>query len=126
MLMNNKRLGTQFERQMCEILKRQGWWVHFLSPNEKGQQPFDIVAVKDDVPIAIDCKTSSKRIIRISRLEEDQKTAFNLWLSRGNSKAYIAVKYKSKVYMIPFTYLEHEEAVDLDQWGAYYEIKVSM
>lgn len=124
MKMNNKRIGTLFERQMCSILKERGWWVHFLAPNEKGQQPFDIIAVKDDVPIAIDCKTSVKRVIAMSRLEDDQKTAFNLWLARGNTRAYIAVKYKNKVYMIPFTYLEHEGAVDLEQWGAYYEVSM--
>ena len=120
--MNNKRLGTQFEREMCSLLKQGGWWVHFLSPNEKGQQPFDIIAVKDDVPIAIDCKTSVRKTFPISRLEEDQKTAFNLWLARGNTRAYVAIKYKNKVYMIPFTYLEHEEVVDLEQWVAYYEV----
>lgn len=122
--MNNKLIGNRFEKEMCEILKQHGWWVHFLSPNEKGQQPFDIIAVRDDVPIAIDCKTSAKRVITMRRLEEDQKTAFNLWLARGNTRAFIAVKYNGKVYMIPFTYLEHEGAVDLEQWVAYYEVSV--
>ena len=57
--MNNKRRGTEFERQMCDILAKKGYWVHFIVPDARGAQPFDIIACRDGRPVAIDCKTSS-------------------------------------------------------------------
>ena len=45
--MNNKDIGNQFEREICEILAKNGWWVHFISPNKSGAQPVDIIAVRD-------------------------------------------------------------------------------
>ena len=45
--MNNKIIGTAFEKEMCELLANRGYWVHFITPDNRGAQPFDIIAVKD-------------------------------------------------------------------------------
>ena len=115
--MNNKRLGNNWEKQFTEILASKGFWVHFITPNIAGQQPFDIIAVKDNRPYAIDCKTAVKPIFPLSRLEDNQVNAFELWLQCGNDNALVAVKYGDKYYQIPYDYLKIVGKVDLRKWG---------
>ena len=108
-MVNNKQLGTDFEQEVCQWLKEHQWWVHFFSPDRTGSQPFDIIAVKDGLAIAIDAKTSSTHRFSIDRLEENQKTSFDLWLKRGNHMPYVVVKYEGQ--MIWLTYWEHPPEV---------------
>lgn len=111
--MNNKKLGTSWEQECAEILSKKGFWVHFITPNVAGQQPFDLIAVKDDRPYAIDCKTTIKNIFPLSRLEENQLTAFDLWLRCGNRHCLIAIKYDGKFYQVPYEWLAETGKVDL-------------
>ena len=67
--MNNKRLGTAFEREFCELLAARGFWVHFMSPSASGAQPCDIIACRNNTPYLFDCKTCEKDTFLISRLE---------------------------------------------------------
>ena len=120
--MNNKRLGTAFEKRVCDMLNRDGWWVHFIEPKQNGAQPFDIIAVKRGRSIAMDCKTSSSNRFSIKRLEDNQVLAFEKWLSCGNSEPCVVVRYKEDVYMIPYLYLKQKEVVSLEdmvwaKWG---------
>ena len=39
--MNNKKLGTEFEREAVTLLSQKGYWVHFITPDSRGSQPFD-------------------------------------------------------------------------------------
>lgn len=118
--MNNKRKGNNFERKMCEILADDGWWVHFLSPDGRGAQPFDIIAVRDGIPAAIDCKTCEDHIFRLSRLEDNQVNAFAKWMACGNELAYLAVLYRGDVYMIYYKQLVRKGNVDLNKMEARY------
>lgn len=111
--MNNKKLGTDFENEFCEKLSRMGYWVHFLNPAPDGGQPFDIVAAKDGVAYAFDCKTSVSRTFSINRLEENQKLSFELWMKRGNNIPRVAIKYRDRIYIILYTVLKKYKTVDL-------------
>jgi Holliday junction resolvase len=113
--LNNKRLGTEFEREFCELMAAKGWWVHFITPAANGGQPFDVIAVKSGTALAIDCKTSVKRLFSINRLEENQKLAFEKWIRCGNNDPMIAVKYKEHVYLLPYERLKNEEVIDLEK-----------
>lgn len=113
--MNNKRLGTEFEREVVTLLSKQGYWVHFITPDSKGSQPFDIIASKDDRPIVADCKTSSKKWFSISRLEENQIMAFELWFNKGNRCAFVFIKYNDKIYQIPFRMIEGLRRINLEE-----------
>lgn len=120
--MNNKELGTQFEQEMCEMLKQDGWWVHFIEPKPNGAQPFDIIAVKQGRAIAVDCKTSATSRFDIKRLEDNQICAFEKWIACGNSMPYVAVRYCGEVYMIDYIYLKNRKVIDLEEmkwakWG---------
>jgi Holliday junction resolvase len=112
--MNNKRLGTAFEREMCEILAAQGYWVHFIVPDARGAQPFDIIAVKDGKALAIDCKTCAADSFSVSRLEDNQIMAFNKWRACGNETPVIAVKHAEKIYYIDYSRLLQEKRIKLE------------
>lgn len=111
--MNNKALGTAFEKKLCKKLADLDYWVHFISPDNRGAQPFDIVAVKNNIPIAIDCKTSARSVFPYDRLEDNQKLAFEKWLRCGNEYAVIAVKFKERIYFIEYEWLEEEGKLKL-------------
>lgn len=122
---NNKRLGNAFERKMCELLADDGWWVHFIQPDARGMQPFDIIAVQDGTAIAIDCKTCEDHIFRLSRLEDNQRLAFQKWKSCGNSFAMLAVLYDGDVYMIDYDVLAKYGKVDFNCMEAkYHDVQI--
>lgn len=111
--MNNKKIGTQFEREFCDLLASRGYWVHFLSPAPSGAQPFDVIAVKDGRAWCYDCKTSTKRVFGFERLEQNQIMAFERWMKCGNTIPRIAVKYENKVYIVNYKVLKEVKRVNL-------------
>lgn len=113
--MNNKKLGTDFEREAVKFLSQNGYWVHFLTPDSRGNQPFDIIASKNDEPVVFDCKTSSVKWFGISRLEENQIMAFELWHKKGNKKAFILIKYNEEIYQIPYRMLNALQKINLEE-----------
>lgn len=114
-MISNKRLGTEFEQEVCDILARSGYWVHFITPDARGAQPFDIIAVKDGIALAIECKTldESKRYFPLSRLEENQLFAFDRWMKCGNAEPTILVKHGERYVTIPYSKLRSEGRVDM-------------
>lgn len=113
--MNNKKRGTEFEKTFCRLLREEGYWVHFLSPDNRGAQPFDIIAVRDGQAFAIDCKTSVKPYITVDRLQDNQIFAFELWLEKGNLNPLIAVLYDDTVYVVDYLVLKRNGRVNLNE-----------
>lgn len=113
---SNKKLGTDFEKAVCKRFQEKGYWVHFLSPDHRGAQPFDIIAVKDGFAFAIECKTlsDSQKYFNISRIEENQKMAFEKWISCGNGMPMIAVWHKDKFTMISWDDLKQEGKIKVE------------
>ena len=105
--MNNKKLGTNFEKEMVEILSKKGYWVTMLTPKQHvGSQPADLIAIKDNKPILIDCKTCKKHSFPISRIEQNQWNASKKFLKCGNTEYYIAIKCEENIYMIPINTID--------------------
>ena len=99
--MNNKKLGSDFELELCEKLSEYGFWVHPLNMNKAGQ-PADIIAVRKKNAHLIDAKVCSSRGFALSRVEENQETAMTLWNECGNGQGWFAMKVPTnEVYMIP-------------------------
>ncbi len=111
--MNNKKLGTQFEQEFCEYLANCGWWVHFISPDMTGSQPFDIIAVKGGKAVAIDCKTCVAKNFSINRLEDNQILAFKRWHKCGNDNTFIAIKHENEVYICDFVRLWEQRIIPI-------------
>lgn len=110
----NKRLGMLWEREFCEMLAGRGFWVHFIAPDARGAQPFDVVAVKNKIAYAFDCKTSCTDIFSFDRLEHNQVMAFEKWIKAGNTEPYIAVKYCDNIYLIKYSELKYMHKCRLD------------
>ena len=99
--MNNKTLGNNFEQDLCEKLSEYGFWTHNLAMNKAGQ-PADIIAVKNKIAYLIDAKVCSNRGFALSRVEENQELAMNLWDERGNGQGWFALKVPTEeIYMLP-------------------------
>lgn len=115
MIMNNKQIGTAFERRICELLKNHGYWVHFIAPDSRGSQPFDIIAVKDGMAAAIECKTldATKKYFSIDRLEENQRMAFDYWLACGNLMPLIYVEYGEEIKIVEWSDLKEKGKVEM-------------
>ena len=98
--MTNKKLGNSFEQELCEKLAEYGFWTHNLAMNKSGQ-PADIIAVRNKQAHLIDAKVVSSRGFALSRVEENQDLAMDLWNSKGNGQGWFALKVKDEIYMIP-------------------------
>lgn len=116
---NNKKIGTDFENEMCNKLKDGGYWTHFITPDNRGAQPFDIIAAKDGMCIAIDCKTCVANTFSIDRLEDNQIYAFDKWLQCGNTDPIIAVKHNEKIIIIKYSKLKQEKKIKLADADSY-------
>lgn len=111
----NKTLGNRWEREFCGMLAASGYWVHFISPDIRGAQPFDVIAVKDGIAHAYDCKTCAAKRFPYSRLEDNQIMAFEKWLSCGNTEPQIAVLHDGEVYIIDYSEVKQLGSVRLEE-----------
>lgn len=99
--MTNKKLGNAFEQELCEKLSEHGLWVHCMTQNKAGQ-PADIIAVKNKTAYLIDAKVCSSKGFALSRVEENQDLAMDLWNQCGNGQGWFAIKIpNNEIYMIP-------------------------
>ncbi len=100
--MSNKKLGNQFETELCEILSMYGFWVHQLCQNAAGQ-PADVIAVRNGQSYLIDCKVcSTDKGFALNRMEENQDLAMDLWYECGNGQGWFAVKLPTgDIIMLP-------------------------
>jgi Holliday junction resolvase len=97
--MNNKALGNSFEQELCEKLFEHGFWVHCMAMNKAGQ-PADIIAVKNKKAYLIDAKVCSDNTFPLSRVEENQDLAMELWKECGNGLGWFALKTDNGIYML--------------------------
>jgi Holliday junction resolvase len=120
--MNNKKIGSDFEKEMCRILSDLGYWVHFISPDARGAQPFDIIAAKHGRTVVIDCKTCVSKFFSKNRLEDNQIYAFEKWKQCGNEEPIIAVKHDGKIYLIRYQEIKKKPRINLEerepQWNS--------
>lgn len=95
----NKKLGNDFEQELCEILADAGYWVHNFA-NRKNGQPADIIAVKNACAFLIDAKVCSYEVFPFRRIEENQSLSMDYWIECGNKVPYFALKCRNEVYMV--------------------------
>ncbi|MDR0820909.1 MAG: hypothetical protein LBN40_00380 [Oscillospiraceae bacterium] len=100
-LVNNKKLGNDFEAQLCEILFEEGFWCHNLAQNQAGQ-PADVIAVKNGKAYLIDCKVCSTSRFALSRMEDNQDLSMEHWKDCGNDDGWFAILLRNNaIHMIP-------------------------
>ena len=130
--MNNKKLGNSFEKEMTEILSKKGYWVTMLTPKQHiGSQPADLIAIKDNKPILIDCKTCKTKYFQISRIEQNQWSAYERYKKCGNTSFILAIKYDEDIYIVPLDNIDKsKKSINLkkgdNQWKKYGKILKDM
>ena len=100
--MINKKLGNDFEQELCEILADHGFWAHNFA-NRKNGQPADIIAVKNGKAYLIDAKECTREIFPLKRMEYNQELSMGLWIECGNIDPYFALKARNEIYMVAYT-----------------------
>ena len=92
--MSNKKIGNDFEAELCEMLSLYGFWCHYL-------------AARNGKAYLIDCKVcSTNKGFALSRMEENQELAMTLWKECGNGDGWFAILLAGIVYMIPHFIIE--------------------
>ena len=99
--MNNKKLGNDFEQELCEILADHGFWAHNFA-NRKNGQPADIIAVKNGKAYLIDAKVCMYEVFPFRRIEENQHLSMDMWIECGNTTPYFALKARNEIYMVSY------------------------
>lgn len=100
---NNKKLGSKFEKDFADFLANQGYWAHYIEgAAHTGSQPCDIIAIKNNNPMLIDCKTLNNKngLFPLSRLEENQRLAFKKFRQCNNEDFLLAILWQNNVYLI--------------------------
>lgn len=102
---------------MLKFYLGNGYWVTFLTPkNHVGSQPCDLIAIKNNKAILIDCKTCSTHIFPLKRIEENQRQAFRKYKKCGNTEFVLAVKYDNKIYEINMNDIDFtQKSINLDR-----------
>ena len=115
--MTNKKIGNDFEQEYAEILSENGWWVTLLTPKRHiGSQPADIIAVKNNKAILIDCKTCESHLFPISRIEFNQRNAYKKFKECGNDNYYLVIKYNKKIYKVNMKEIDFtQKNIDLER-----------
>ena len=98
----NKKLGNDFEQELCQILADAGYWTHNFA-NRKNGQPADIIAVKNGKAYLIDAKECTREIFPLKRMEYNQELSMGLWIECGNIDPYFALKARNEIYMVDYT-----------------------
>lgn len=129
--MNNKILGSNFEKDFANFLASKNYWVHFIEgAAHTGSQPCDIVAIKRDFPELYDCKTLNNKngLFPISRIEENQRLAFERLRKCKNHRTNfaLAILWNNDVYYVFFDDIDFEKkSIDLKKiyptWEGFYE-----
>lgn len=104
--MNNQKKGKELEKRFMKYLSNLGYWVHFMHPAPDGSQPFDIIACKGSSNsglasvAAFDCKTLDGNRFPLNRVEDNQRTAFQLLNRKGIHNTYFVVEFEENIVSI--------------------------
>ena len=103
---SNRKSGNDFETHFCELLSKEGFWVHNLAQNAAGQ-PADVIAVRNGRAFLIDCKVCSDNSFKLSRIESNQELAMTLWQKCGNHAAWFALLIDNDIYMLSHNVIKY-------------------
>ena len=97
----NKKLGSDFERELSLLLSQNRFWVHNFQNKVEGQ-PADIIAVKKCHAYLIDAKVCSNNLFPISRIEPNQHTAMSWWYLLNHEYGWFALQTQNQIYMVDY------------------------
>lgn len=108
---SNLSAGSKFEREFCQLLADNGFWVHRIAQNAGGQQPADIIAIKNHYHALVDCKVvSTSKGFSFDRVEDNQAMSMDTFEQKCCEVGWFALKLPSgKIEMLSlWQILNHE------------------
>jgi len=109
--MSNRKDGTDFEKEFCEILAEHGFWCHNLAQKASGQ-PFDVIIARRCRTYPVDCKVCKNDKFDTRRIEDNQKLAMTKWRKCGNNMGWFALKLSNgDIYMVSHRAIEEFRCV---------------
>lgn len=105
--MSNRKTGNMFEQELCELLYREGFWVHNLAQNQSSQTA-DIIAVKNRKAYLIDAKVCLNNRFDLTKIEGNQHSAMWLWNECGNESGWFSLRLSDgSIHMYSYDMLKH-------------------
>lgn len=120
--MTNKKQGNAFEREFCEILASNGFWVLNVPQNAAGQ-PADVVAVRRKTAYLIDCKNCEHSKFPISRIEMNQELSMRLWQECENGEGWFALHCEDRIFMLSYPKIKWIQALKMKNVLSYEDIR---
>lgn len=117
--MSNKKNGSDFEKELCEMFAKEGMWARLEYPAEDGSQPFDVKAIYRDEIYVFECKDCKNGYFDLNRIENNQETALR-FLSENmlDPKILFAFKFDND-----FLFVEFLDVLWEKEWGKKTRIK---
>lgn len=92
----------EFEEHLVEVIGLQGYWASSFPKANDGSQPSDIIAVNKKEKHLIDAKVCSSGRFALSRVEDNQRSAMELFKERADGRGWFALLFPGDmIYMIP-------------------------
>lgn len=99
--MSNKKNGSDFEKELCEMFAKKGMWTRLEYPAEDGSQPFDLKVIYRNNIFCFECKDCKNGKFYFNRIEENQKIALDkLEENLFNFQIYFAFKNKDEIIFL--------------------------
>lgn len=94
--------GNQLENHLVRTLSDNGWWALRIPRNSSGAQPFDVIAIKGNNILAVDCKACSEPRLPLKRIEDNQWTAFDMMMMRTQAIVGVVAENKGQLYLVEY------------------------
>lgn len=104
--------GLRAERELCEKLRKMGYWAHDMKAGPGGQ-PCDVVAIEAGTRLGVllDSKDCKGPRFPLSRVEANQESAFSYASSLGIPCGFALRDQRGQWHFLPFAaYLAAKEA----------------
>lgn len=132
--MSNRKDGNAFERELCGIFAREGFWAHNFAQSAAGQ-PADIIIARGGRVFLIDAKICDRDRFEFRRVEENQRQSMKRFAACGNGCGWFALRFSSGIFMLSYDVIRlagnravslsekniWDYAVPLEEWLRKYE-----
>lgn len=105
--MDNKKDGSAWEKEFCEMAASHGFYAHQNNDGRAGQ-PYDVQLCRNNACIQIDCKVVHGESFSSNNIQDNQITAFRLLEHCGCHHNYFAIKFVAGDGKIDFRVLSYK------------------
>lgn len=94
--------GKQAEQFVAETFSKDGFWVHIFKKGIDGQQPFDMIAIKNKQVWCCDIKHCDKDVFPFSRVEENQKQSLSFLNDFHSHRVGFILVYRLGIFYLSY------------------------